>query len=90
MTSQAILFRNARILDGRTEDGLPGMDALVADGEIKEVSSQQLSSPSARVIDLGGKTLMPGLIDCHVHVIACIANLGQNAELPKHKCRFAL
>ncbi|MFT5510917.1 MAG: imidazolonepropionase-like amidohydrolase [Hyphomicrobiaceae bacterium] len=82
MTSQAILFRNARILDGRTEDGLPGMDALVADGEIKEVSSQQLSSPSARVIDLGGKTLMPGLIDCHVHVIACIANLGQNAELP--------
>lgn len=82
MASQTILFRNARILDGRTDEGLPGMDVLVADGEIKEVSEQPLSSPSARLIDLGGKTLMPGLIDCHVHVIATIANLGLNAELP--------
>lgn len=82
MASQTVLFRNARILDGRTDDGLPGMDVLIADGEIKEVSAQRLSSPSARVIDLGGKTLMPGLIDCHVHVIATIANLGLNTELP--------
>ena len=34
------------------------------------------------MIDLAGKTLMPGLIDCHVHVIATLANLGANAELP--------
>jgi imidazolonepropionase-like amidohydrolase len=25
---------------------------------------------------------MPGLIDCHVHVVACLANIGQNAQLP--------
>ena len=83
MASQTVLFRNARVLDGRSDEGLPGMDVLIADGEIKEVAAQRLSSPSARVIDLGGKTLMPGLIDCHVHVIACIANLGlRHAELP--------
>ncbi|WP_038822518.1 amidohydrolase family protein, partial [Pseudomonas syringae] len=36
----------------------------------------------AQVIDLGGRTLMPGLIDCHVHVLASNANLGMNALQP--------
>jgi imidazolonepropionase-like amidohydrolase len=33
-------------------------------------------------VDLRGRTLMPGLIDCHVHVIATLANVGANALLP--------
>ncbi len=42
--------------------------------------------PGARtdgeVIDLRGKTLMPGLIDCHVHVVASMMDLTANAQLP--------
>jgi imidazolonepropionase-like amidohydrolase len=34
------------------------------------------------VLDLKGRTLMPGLIDCHVHVVASMMNLGANAQLP--------
>jgi imidazolonepropionase-like amidohydrolase len=34
------------------------------------------------VIDLRGKVLMPGLIDCHVHIVAVVASLAQNATLP--------
>jgi imidazolonepropionase-like amidohydrolase len=45
------------------------------------VSDKPIKS-SAQVIDLKGKTLMPGLIDCHVHVIASLVNLAQNALLP--------
>jgi imidazolonepropionase-like amidohydrolase len=82
MTSQPILFTNATILDGQQDRGVPGQQVLVADGVIQEVSSTAIKTPSARVIDLHGKTLMPGLIDCHVHVIATIVNLTQNAELP--------
>jgi imidazolonepropionase-like amidohydrolase len=82
MPSTSVIFRNARVLDGRADGAIPGVDVLVADGMIQEVSEQRITSTSARVIDLGGKTLMPGLIDCHVHVIATIPNLGLNAELP--------
>ena len=77
-----ILFRNATLLDGTAEGALPGHELLVEGEEIREVSDRPIRAEGARVIDLGGKTLMPGLIDCHVHVIASIADLGANAELP--------
>ena len=49
---------------------------------IREVSDRPIASSSAPILDLGGRTLMPGLIDCHVHVVAASANLGQNAAMP--------
>ena len=77
-----ILFQHASIVDGTKDRAQTGMSVLVADGRIVEVSDKPITSPSARVIDLKGKTLMPGLIDCHVHVTAALTNLGQNALLP--------
>jgi imidazolonepropionase-like amidohydrolase len=77
-----ILFTNASLLDGSDDTARPGFSVLVEGNVIREVSEQPIRSPSARSIDLGGRTLMPGLIDCHVHVIAALANLGQNAMLP--------
>jgi imidazolonepropionase-like amidohydrolase len=77
-----VIFRNARVLDGREPSAIEDQDVLVADGVIVDVSGMRLSAEGASVIDLAGKTLMPGLIDCHVHVIATQANLGANAELP--------
>jgi imidazolonepropionase-like amidohydrolase len=76
------LFKNASILDGRHSEALADHQVLVEDGVIREVSDSPIMASSARVVDLAGKTLMPGLIDCHVHVIASVANLGANAELP--------
>lgn len=44
------------------------MNVLVADGLIREVSDQPLKLPQdTHVIDVGGRTLMPGMIDAHVH-----------------------
>jgi imidazolonepropionase-like amidohydrolase len=62
-----LLFRNARIFDGTNADCPEGMDLLVADGLIQEVSSRPIAAPRARVIDVAGRTLMPGLIDAHLH-----------------------
>ena len=65
-----LLLRNARIFDGKSADCAEGMSVLVADGLIREVSAQPIKAPDARVIDVGGRTLMPGLIDAHVHAFA--------------------
>ena len=56
---------------------------VVIEGErIVEVTDRPVDYPNARVIDARGKTVMPGFIDCHVHVLAANANLGANAGQP--------
>ena len=60
----------ARLVDARAETALAG-DALIigADGRIAEVGSPRSGVPDgATVIDAEGRTLVPGLIDCHVHL----------------------
>ena len=70
-----LLFTNARIFDGASEDCLEGMHVLVADGKIQEVSDVRPAAGDARVIDVAGRTLMPGLIDAHVHAFASDVNV---------------
>ena len=65
----AILFTNAALFDGLGPELLPGSQVLVADGVIQAVSDKALKPPAdCEVVDLGGRTLMPGLIDAHVHI----------------------
>ena len=67
----AILFTNAAVFDGEGPELIQGAKVLVADGLIQEVSERQVRRPeTCEVVDLGGRTLMPGLIDAHVHVWA--------------------
>lgn len=62
-----VLLENARVFDGVSADCAAGMSVLVADGLIREIADGPIAAPDARRIDLSGKTLMPGLIDLHVH-----------------------
>ncbi|MEN4920061.1 amidohydrolase family protein [Achromobacter spanius] len=78
----AVLFKNANLLDPLQADLLEGHHVLVEDGVIKEVSDKPISAASARVIDAAGRTLMPGLIDLHVHVLATQLNLSTQGVLP--------
>jgi imidazolonepropionase-like amidohydrolase len=78
----AILFTNLRLLDPRHDGPRDGMEVLVDGGTIREVSDRPISSAAAERVDLGGRVLMPGLIDAHVHVVAAMADLGANAAQP--------
>ncbi|MFN3672538.1 MAG: amidohydrolase family protein [Bosea sp. (in: a-proteobacteria)] len=77
----SILFTNARIVDGSAPEASAPVNVLVEGDVIREVG-KAVASAKARSIDLKGKTLMPGLIDAHVHVVAGLADLGRNAALP--------
>jgi imidazolonepropionase-like amidohydrolase len=62
------LFTNARLLLDGFGDLQRGYSVLVADGRIAAVSREAIAAPDANVIDVGGRTLMPGLIDAHAHI----------------------
>ena len=74
------LFRNAHILDVERGDYLPDSSVLVEGDRILEVGGADLHAGEVQSFDLRGMTLMPGLIDAHVHVTAVTADLAQLAE----------
>ncbi len=65
-----LLFRNAAVFDGTTDHLREGCDVAIEDDRIVEVSETPITTTVDATIDLRGKTLMPGLIDCHFHAIA--------------------
>ena len=71
----SVLLQNARIFDGVSGDCPEGMHLLVESGVIREVSAKPIKVGEAQVIDIGGRTLMPGLIDAHIHAYASDVNV---------------
>jgi imidazolonepropionase-like amidohydrolase len=76
------LFTGGRLLEPRRSELLEGFDVLVENDRIREVSDRPITTSSAERIDLAGKVLMPGLIDCHVHVVAALVDIAANAMAP--------
>ena len=77
-----LLFKNAALLDPRADALEGGVSVLVEGDTIREVSSKPISAAHADVIDCKGRTLMPGLIDCHVHAMLSEVNLRQLESIP--------
>jgi imidazolonepropionase-like amidohydrolase len=64
------LFTNVKIFDGIREQLMDG--AVLVEGNRITAVGRNLDASGAQVIDGGGRTLMPGLIDMHSHM--CIYN----------------
>lgn len=64
-----IHFKNFEMLDPDVGELQGGFELLVEGAKIKEVSSKPIKAGKADVVDCGKRTLMPGLIDSHVHVV---------------------
>lgn len=63
--TESFVIRGARIFDG--QEVIDGVDVLIRNGVIAGMS-EGIAAGDATVIDGSGRTLMPGLIDAHVHV----------------------
>jgi imidazolonepropionase-like amidohydrolase len=63
------LIRGARVFDGRKLLEQPS-DVLIRGGKIETVAATIDAPADAEIVDANGKTLLPGLIDCHTHILA--------------------
>ncbi|HET6183665.1 MAG TPA: amidohydrolase family protein [Acetobacteraceae bacterium] len=78
----SFLFAGGRFLDPRADALREGIDVLVEDGLVKEVADRPIRAGSATRIELGGRTLMPGLIDAHIHLVLTEVNLQTLSDIP--------
>jgi len=78
----AIIFANCAVLDGTSKERREDHHVLVENGKIREVADRPIESAASDTVDLAGRTLMPGLIDAHVHVLAVDAALARLSDRP--------
>jgi len=64
-----VLFRGVRVFDGKADALTDAVDVLVEGSRIAKISKEPIAAAGATVIDGKGRTLMPGLIDAHTHIM---------------------
>jgi imidazolonepropionase-like amidohydrolase len=67
---ERLILRGASVFEGSGRPSQRGLAVVVESGRIADIvpDGQVGGEASARVVDLSGCTLLPGLIDCHVHL----------------------
>jgi imidazolonepropionase-like amidohydrolase len=78
------LIHNGTLIDGNGSDPISDGSILIEDNVIKEVGSMaSISAPSeVKKIDAGGGTILPGLIDTHVHLMFELVDLVEIITTP--------
>jgi len=66
--SAVIVFQHANVIDGISREPMRDVSVVVANGKIAAIGKRIKAPSNAQIIDLGGKWLLPGYIDAHVHV----------------------
>ena len=67
MSSETLVLSGARIIDGTGAEPVRGLSVVVEKGVITAVV-EDARAPRGNGVDLAGHTLLPGLINCHVHL----------------------
>ena len=71
-TARAVLFENVRIFSGKSTSLSAPSNVLIIGNTIESISTRPLAAPAGMKLTRiagGGRTLMPGLIDAHTHLM---------------------
>lgn len=71
-TPKVALFKNVRVFDGKSAELSSPSNVLIRGNKIERISSKEIpieAETDPVVLDGGGRTLMPGLIDAHWHAL---------------------
>jgi imidazolonepropionase-like amidohydrolase len=77
-----LFIHGGRVLDTETLSLSPVQSILIQEGRIHAMGPDLIAPVGAEQLDASGLTLMPGMIDCHVHVVASSYHLGEVARQP--------
>jgi imidazolonepropionase-like amidohydrolase len=86
--STGVIFENVRIFDGKSDKLSPPSNVLVVGNLVKRISVEPINpQPDISLVHVqgGGRTLMPGMIDMHVHIFM---SASSQAELMNPKATF--
>ncbi len=67
---RSVVLRNVTLIDMKDEQPKPNMTVVISGNRIKEIGKSVKIPRNAQIIDAGGKFLIPGLWDKHVHPLA--------------------
>ncbi len=79
--TDVVVLTARRLIDGTGAEAIEGASLVVEDGKITRVARPGEALPAGehvRHVDLGNRTLLPGLINCHVHI--CLPGDGTPFE----------
>ena len=88
--AQVTAIQAGRLIDTETGTVRTKQIILIEGNKITAVGADVAIPPGAKVIDLSGATVLPGLIDCHTHLVADARDLEPLAELRKTAAQVAL
>jgi imidazolonepropionase-like amidohydrolase len=77
-----LVLQNCALLDVEAGEVRPGSSVRIEDDRIVEVEDRAIRPGGADTLDLGGRTLMPGLIDAHVHAAVTTMDLAAMQRKP--------
>lgn len=63
-----VLLKNGILIDGKSDAPIYHQSILIRDGKIAEIAENIAEDTDTQVIDCANKYIMPGMIDCHIHI----------------------